>query len=32
MDKIPTGDFDLGAIAEHDLASTPHAPSNYATS
>ena len=32
MDKIPTGDFDFEAIAEHDLASTPHAPSNYATS
>ncbi|MDC0343383.1 phytanoyl-CoA dioxygenase family protein, partial [Alphaproteobacteria bacterium] len=32
MDKIPKGDFDFEAIAEHDLASSPHAPSNYATS
>ena len=32
MDKIPKGDFDSEAIAEHDLASSPHAPSNYATS
>ena len=32
MDKIPKGDFDLEAIAAHDLASAPHAPSNYATS
>ncbi len=32
MDKIPKGDFDNEAIAEHDLASRPHAPSNYATS
>ncbi len=32
MDKIPTGDFDSKAIAEHDKASSPHAISNYATS
>ena len=32
MDKIPSGDFDNDAIAEHDLASSPHASSNYATS
>jgi len=32
MDKIPKGDFDLEAIAAHDLASAPNAPSNYATS
>jgi len=32
MDKIPQGDFDAETIAEHDLASSPHAPSNYATS
>ena len=32
MDKIPTGDFNNQAIAEHDLASSPHAQSNYATS
>ena len=25
-------DFDAETIAEHDLASSPHAPSNYATS
>ena len=32
MDKIPQGDFVAETIAEHDLASSPHAPSNYATS
>ena len=32
MDKVPTGDFDSNAIDAHDLASRPHAPSNYATS
>jgi len=32
MDKIPEGDFDSKSIAEHDLASSPHALSNYATS
>ena len=32
MDKIPSGDFNNEAIAEHDIASSPHAPSNYATS
>ena len=32
MDKIPSGDFDSEAIAAHDLASSPHAPFNYATS
>ena len=32
MDKLPSGDFNSEAIAEHDLASSPHAPSNYATS
>jgi hypothetical protein len=32
MNKIPSGDFNNEAIAEHDIASSPHAPSNYATS
>ena len=32
MDKIPLGDFNSEAITEHDKASSPHAPSNYATS
>ena len=31
MSKIPLGNFDIETISEHDLASTFHAPSNYAT-
>ena len=31
-DKAPRGDFDKDSIKEHNLAMTPHAPSNYATS
>ena len=30
--KIPTGNFDINSIIEHDLAMSPHASSKYATS
>ncbi len=32
MDKIPLEDFDSESKTEHDIASSPHASSNYATS
>jgi hypothetical protein len=32
MDNIPLEDFDSEAITEHDLATSPHASSNYTTS